>query len=255
MKNYESAMWRMVSFAETLPEVCANDVRFRVPFLLPRWFRMPRRVRVAGRWISLEAPEEEGVKADLLNCMLRNEYGLGHGLGAVRTIVDVGANLGFFALAARAHSPRAAIHAYEPNPRILPMLRANTATVDVKVFAEAVGARADTVILKDDGPSNRARVVQGIGDGHLVPQVTLETAVERMGGTVDLLKLDCEGAEWEILRPGPWWPSVLNIRMEYHLFGGETAGQAKEMVEELGFRVTRFRQTGKEGGLIWATRR
>lgn len=256
------AVRRMVSLVETLPQVCVNDVRFGVPFVLPRWFRMPKQVRVGGRWIPLHAPDEEGVDAELLACMLRNVYGLGRGLGqkpgGLRTIVGVGANLGFFLLAARAHYPRAVIHGYEPNPRILPMLRANTAAVDVRVFAEAVGAHAGTVTLVDDGPSNQARVQQGGGggaEGHAVPQVTLETAAERMGGAVDLLQMNCEGAEWEILRPGPWWRAVRNLRMEYHLFGGETTAQAKAMVETLGFHVTRCRQTSEKGGMIWALRR
>lgn len=255
MKKSESVLQRAMSFVETLPEVFVNDVRFGVPFVLPRWFRMPRRVRVAGRWIPLEVPDEEGVEAELLTCMLRNVYGLGSGLGEVRTIVGVGANLGFFLLAARAFYPHAVIHGYEPNPRILPMLRANTKAVDVQVFAEAVGGSAGTVMLLDDGPSNQARVKPEDGNGIAVPQVTLETAVERAGGSVDLLKLDCEGAEWEILRPGACWRAVRNLRMEYHLFGGETPAQARAMVEALGFRITRFRQVNEMGGVLWASRR
>ncbi|HEV2214017.1 MAG TPA: FkbM family methyltransferase, partial [Terracidiphilus sp.] len=107
-------------------------------------------------------------------------------------------------------------------------------------------------------PSNEARVQQG-GEaavtGHEVSQVTLETSVERMGGAVDLLQMNCEGAEWEILRPGPWWRAVRNLRMEYHLFGDETTAQARAMVQALGFHVTRCRQTGEKGGMIWALRR
>ena len=259
MKRDGSLLRRAVSLVETLPEVCRNDVRFGVPFVLPRWFRMPRRVRVAGRWIPIEFPDEEGVDAELLACMLRNVYGLGRGLGrkpdGVRTIVDVGANLGFFSLAAQGFYPHAEIHAYEPNARIVPMLRANAANLNIQVFAEALGGAASTVTLRDDGPSNRARVVPETTEGVPVSQVTLETAVERMGGAVELLKLNCEGAEWGILQPGPWWRAVKNLRMEYHLFGGETAEQAKEMVEALGFRVTRLRQTGDDGGILWAARR
>jgi FkbM family methyltransferase len=255
MQKQRTRMQRLVSFVETLPEVCANDVRFRVPFLLPRWFRMPQRVWVAGQWVRLQTPDEESVAAELLTCMLRNVYGLGHGLGEVGTIVGVGANLGFFLLAARAHYPHALIHGYEPNPRILPMLRANTAMADVTVFAEAVGGRAGAAKLLDDGPSNQAHVVAESANGLTVPQVTLETVVRRMGGTVDLLKLDCEGAEWEILQPGPWWKAVRNVRMEYHLFHGETAEQATDALKGLGFRVTRARPSGKQGGAIWARQR
>lgn len=256
-------MQRLVSLMETLPEVCVNDLRFRLPFLLPRWFATPRRVWVAGRWIRLATPDEADVGSELLTCMLRNVYGLGRGLGRmpgrregeVRTIVDVGANLGFFSLAARSFYPHARIYAYEPNPRILPLLRANAAAVDVQVFAEAVGGRGGTVMLRDDGPSNQARVMEGLADGHAVPQVTMETVMERAGGAVDLLKLDCEGAEWEILRPAPWWKAVRNVRMEYHLFRGETVEQATGALEELGYQVTRLRRMGGQAGSIWARQR
>lgn len=253
MQEMQSMMRRLVSFVETMPEVCANDIRFRVPFVLPRWFRMPRRIRVAGRWVALQFPGEAGVDADLLTCLFRNTYGLGHGLGTVRTIVDVGANLGFFALAAREHYPAAVIHAYEPNPRIQAMLHANTDGLRVAVYAEAVGDRDGTGQLLDDGPSNQARLTPDSG-AVTVPMVSLETVLERVGSELDLLKLDCEGAEWEILRPGPGWARVRHIRMEYHLFRGETAEEAQSALVRLGFRVTRVRRYSDRGGAIWARR-
>ena len=239
-----------------LPEVCLNCARFRVPFLLPRWFTMPSQLRVGKRTLKLQFLDEDGVGADFITCVLRNIYGLGHNLTGIDTIADVGASFGFFSLAARAHYPRAAIHAYEPNPRILPLLRANTANFGVTVHAQAVGATNGSVNLIDDGPSDQARVgkLQNGASNYDVDQVSLETVLAQAGGRIDLLKLDCEGAEWEILQPVAGWKAVRNVRLEYHLFHGETADQAQRALLALGFRILHFQQYSETGGVIWAAR-
>lgn len=256
MPELVSASRRLGRFVWLLPEVCLNCARFRVVFLLPRLFRMPSHLRVGKRTAGLQFLVEDGVDADFITCVLRNTYGLGHKLSNIRTIVDVGASFGFFSIAARARHPHAEIHAYEPNPRVLPLLRANTADFGVDIHAEAVGGREGTVNLIDDGPSNQARIGLPGNDllGCEVRQVSLETVLKRAGGRIDLLKLDCEGAEWEILKPGACWESIRNLRLEYHLFHGETAEQAARALNELGFRILRFRRYDETGGVLWTTR-
>lgn len=247
---------RFGRFVGSLPEVCANDLRFRVPFLLPRWFKMPSRIHVGGCAVELHCLDEDGVDADFINCVLRNAYGLGHKLADVRTIVDVGANFGFFSLAARARYPHATIHAYEPNPRVLPLLRANTAGLGVRVYARAVGAQDGTINLLDDGPSNQARAArwENAASTCPVPQASLETVLKEAGGRIDLLKLDCEGAEWEILKFADGWQSIRNVRLEYHLFGGETVEDAVRELGRVGFRIFRLQRDHDAGGVIWAAR-
>src|SRR6185437_14436606 len=251
-----SAARRLARFFRLLPEVCINCLRFRVAFLLPRWFRMPARFRVANRSVALQFPEDDGVAADFIACVLRNDYGLGHGLSRISTIVDVGANLGFFSLAARARYPKAAIHAYEPNPRIQPLLRSNTAGMEVVIHPEAVGRTDGIGRLIDDGPSNQARIeVRENGPfNYEVPQVSLAEVLRRTGARIDLLKLDCEGAEWQILQPDPSWEFIRNVRFEYHLFHGETAEQAERAVLNLGFRILHSRRDNSQHGVIWAAR-
>lgn len=223
-------------------------------YLLPRWFNVPSRVFLAGRYLSLALPEEDDLDADFIECFLRNCYGLGRGLGKVRTILDIGAHAGFFAMAARAHYPEAIIHSYEPNPRIFPILASNGSAVNVRVFAEAVGAREGSVTVVDTGPSDEARILKCHGENQSIRQVPLETAVRRIGGTVDLLKLNCEGAEWEILSPCDFWPLVRNIRMEYHLYDGGSVEEMMSKIAELGFRVSRVDPHHRQAGVIWANR-
>ena len=254
MKRTASVLRRFLQLALSLPEVCRNDLRFRVFVLLPRWFRMPDRVRVAGRTVRLHFPDEEGIDADFIACFLRNDYGLGHSLGEVRTILDIGANVGFFSLASREHYPNAVLHAYEPNPRIQRELRENSSGLDIHIFPEAVGARDGTVTMIDTGPSDQARTRFSEGSIDGVRQVSLLAAIERIGGSVDLLKLDCEGAEWEILDLKDCWKSVCNIRMEYHFFDGKTEDHAIKALSKAGYEIIHAGQQGEDGGLLWARR-
>lgn len=102
----------------------ANAVRFGFVFTRARWFKMPRTIRAAGRRVPLHYPTDHGAESDFFACFIRNDYGLGQQLPEVRTILDIGANVGFFSMAARGHYPHAVIHAYEPNPRVLSFLTA-----------------------------------------------------------------------------------------------------------------------------------
>jgi FkbM family methyltransferase len=47
---------------------------------------------------------------------------------------------------------------------------------------------------------------------------SLASAVEALGGA-DLLKLDCEGAEWDLFETVDVWRRIAAITMEYHLWG------------------------------------
>lgn len=245
---------RLIRAVQRLPESTANSIRFRVPFLLPRWFRAPRRIRILGEAKELRFPTNELVESGFIECFLLNAYGLGHRLGEVHSILDIGANVGFFALAARARYPDAAIHAYEPNPRVLPCLDANTQDLNISVFPEAVGREECLVTMIDEGPSDEARTRRAADARGSIRQVTLGTAIDRLGGSVDLLKMDCEGAEWEILNSVGCWQAIRHIRMEIHFFNGKTLEQARAAVDRIGFRILQLDETNAEMATIWASR-
>ena len=50
-----------------------------------------------------------------------------------------------------------------------------------------------------------------------IPQFSIADAIARMGGKTDILKLDCEGTEWEILKDIASLKKVKAITLEYHL--------------------------------------
>jgi len=142
-------------------------------------------------------PPERGKVGDLIDIILDDCYGLEQLQKKTSNpnlkILDVGANVGLFSLAARLNFPQAVIHAYEPNPNLDQYLKTDAETANFQYYLEALGAEDGRVKLnfKDVSFKTRSKV-DPTGD---VPMVSLSRAIERLGGRVDLAKLDCEGRE------------------------------------------------------------
>jgi len=235
-------------------EFYGNGRRFGFLYLRRKTFKLPGSINVSGNKVIVRHPTELGVTADFLDCFVFNVYGYGKKMSKVEKVLDIGANIGFSALAARGFYPRAIIHAYEPNPRVLPMLFTNTQGQNIQIFSEAVGGNDGYATLIDERESNAAQVYFCGSAAGSIRQVSLDTAIERMGGTVDLLKLDCEGAEWQIFRQSRHWDKIHNLRMEYHLFRGESRNELFDTLSKLGFRVLHEKSTQRLCGIVWAAR-
>lgn len=227
-----------------------NARRFGAKFLRRRSFCLPDTVRIGGKTHRLYSLQEHGCKADFLACIIEDQYGLASIHKEVKTILDIGGNLGYFSLAARSYFPRSIIHCYEPNPRVLPLTRQNATSGGILLFEEAVGSSEGSVTIDELGDCNLARTKAG-GD---IPRVSLHTAIERLGGHVDLAKIDCEGAEWDLLSTDSPWEQIETLRMEYHLWDGHTLHELTTRLDSLGFRVDRI-WPGPEYGMVWASRR
>jgi FkbM family methyltransferase len=169
-------------------------------------------------------------------------------------VVDIGANIGDFTVLVARRCPRGRVVAVEPVTRSARVIAAQVALnrlSNVTVVRAAVGAASRTAAIDDAGMSSR--VVDGVS-GDAVPVVTLERLMsEQHLDTVDLLKLDCEGAEWDILPAAAGvLPRVQQIAMEFHGERGWTAERLAEWLRERGYVVT---HTGGEwNGVLWATR-
>jgi FkbM family methyltransferase len=232
-----------------------NARRFGLP-VRRRSFSLPQEIRIGVTRVPLAHPAERGIENDFLTCFMADEYGLWHARGPVKTILDIGSNVGFFAMAARARFSGATVHAYEPNPRVLPFLRQNAAACRVEVFAEAVGDQEGVVTIVDMGDSNQARTSSSGTSGVKAPQVSLSTAVNRIGGSVDLAKFDCEGAEWQLFQDAEPWRQIRSVRMEYHLWGRHLYREVEQALGTLGFFIEHHAPAlGGEWGTVWAARR
>lgn len=119
-------------------------------------------------------------------------------------ILDVGANTGFYALLAASVAPHAAVHAFEPYPPIIPMLRENLAlnrlATPVRVFEQAVGAEPGKADLHIPDPGHGLVETSASLDpgeravGEVIPvEVTsVDAHAKAHALRVDLMKIDVE---------------------------------------------------------------
>lgn len=129
---------------------------------------------------------------------------------ALRTIVDVGSNCGFSLLYFAARFPQAELVAFEPHPahqrQIEHHLRLNALGARVSLIRAAAGCAAGPAFLRDQ--SDRSHVVdQPALDTHPIHIVDFFDAIGAR--FVNLLKLDCEGAEYDLLMDARF--AALNI--------------------------------------------
>lgn len=184
------------------------------------------------------------------------------------TIVDVGAAMGDFTVHAARLCPRGMVYAFEPLPesfaRLEEHVRLNGVS-NVRAFPEAIAAEEGTLELYTvTGLSGQHRTA---GDGAAaaaapirVRATTLADAFDRHAiARCDLLKLDCEGAEFEILLGLP--PEVLSrvarIVLEYHdHVTAHTHEELARRLDERGFEVTvRPNPAWRELGFLYAENR
>lgn len=134
----------------------------------------------------------------------------------VRSVIDVGANIGFFTLFAAQMFPKARVVAVEPigeNHRRLAGLLAENKLERTKAIHAALAGHGDGITLRFDSTeafttaatvfeqsSFRADWAPAVVREERVESLTLERLLdgEEMP-RCDLLKMDCEGSEYEIL--------------------------------------------------------
>lgn len=143
-------------------------------------------------------------------------------------IIDIGANIGVFSIKASRLAKNVKVLSYEPFPKNFEILRENTKLNKLEeiVFPkkEAVAGRKGELELffnpNDSGDvSSRQQKQKNQSQSIKVPSITLEDIFrENDVETCDFLKIDCEGAEEEILlnTPRDLFSRIKSITLEWH---------------------------------------
>jgi FkbM family methyltransferase len=154
-------------------------------------------------------------------------------------ILDCGANIGTSCLYFKSIFPRAKIKAFEADRDIVDILQTNLSTNgidDVEVIDRAVWIDDGGVEFSSEGADGGSIY----GDDNLtkVDSIRLRDYLEDIRH-IDMLKMDIEGAEYEVLRDCKGsLDGVKNLFVEYHSWSAtdQKLSEILQIFEESGFR-------------------
>lgn len=155
-------------------------------------------------------------------------------------IIDCGAHVGLATLYFARRYPQSIIHAFEADPDIHKLLHSNVENSAL----DNVTSHAKAVWIHDDGVRFR---LSGDDSGHInpeegtqIPSIRLKNFLEQFD-RIDMLKLDVEGAEYEILDDClPVLNRVQNMIIEVHRLDDDKKNLASifNVLESTGFQYT-----------------
>jgi FkbM family methyltransferase len=175
-----------------------------------------------GKALNFDIPKKELFR--MKNIFIDHEYALPKGFEVKDDgiIVDIGANIGTFALYARQWNQNAMIHCFEPNPQVVPLLKSNTQEIKniTKDFI-ALGESSGELILSqhpvNTGQSTTSHAIKGANKVNVKVRNSGEALKEKGVTNIDVLKIDTEGAEVPILKGmKDLLPNTKLIMLEYH---------------------------------------
>jgi FkbM family methyltransferase len=178
-----------------------------------------------------------------------------------QVVVDIGANIGSFALLVDSLNPgiRYTGLAVEPMAETFSLLERNLAHNGIDRFRAVPAAISDvdgTVRMRVDLPADAARISND-GEGAMVRSLRLGTLCQQHRiERIDLLKVDIEGAEYGLVETElPFFrSSVRRVLMEYH--PPETAGATERLLDTMrGDFVVQVLHSRESSGMLYAENR
>jgi len=177
-------------------------------------------------------------------------------------VIDIGANIGVFAVFAATRASNVEVLAFEPFPDNTDWLRKNVSESNlsnVTVYQQAVAGVTEEQMLQTSDSwmmHSLNKTVSGNGNNIPVQCVSFNDIIERIP-RCDLLKIDCEGSEYEILysSSAETLKKVRRIVGEFHQ-RDEDRRNGKALcsyLESKGFNITDFTLFENEEGIFCAT--
>jgi FkbM family methyltransferase len=171
------------------------------------------------------------------------------GLGQGDTVVDIGANKGYFSIYAASHVFNGVVYSFEPAKDNYDLLVENiklNRIQNVRAFNLAVTDSNGQMSLYHD-PANEG--------GHSLVNKSAQVETVRTAALadfcrqnqidkIDFLKIDCEGAEYEILMnlPAESFAKIRRISMEYHRVKNYYPDQLVQVLQNHGFQILQFNE-------------
>ena len=173
-------------------------------------------------------------------------------------VIDIGAHIGSFSVYAGRFAER--VISFEPDPanykRLLRNIELNGCTNVVPVNKGVAGSSGSKILFENKSNSaGHSMLHKSDGLGKTVPCLDLKDIFESENISVcNLMKLDCEGAEFDILMNTPQniIEKIKLISMEYHR--GYDLSKLLNFLTKSGFEIIKNERENYYQGMIWAKR-
>lgn len=170
-------------------------------------------------------------------------------IGSGWTIIDIGGGIGDFTTFAAKAARENRVFAFEPTPESFALLEANLARNKInnaRGYPQAIWSGEGTLWIDtsvgEPGQfiSHESTKTEAQGASVAVPSLSLVQAFEQLEiDRCDLLKMDCEGAEYPILyqAPNEIFVKIERIVMEYHDNAQGNHTQLGTYLQQQGYKV------------------
>lgn len=162
-------------------------------------------------------------------------------------VLDIGAHIGLFSILAAKSASNGKVYAFEPAEENFKLLLENTnlnRLNNIELIKKAVAGESGVreFALSKDDPAGHAIPYEETNRQKINVQSTSlnDFLKEKDINKVDFLKMDCEGAEYEIFYScsDETLDKIDKISMEYHnVDTGKNVSRIKSFLEEKGFKV------------------
>lgn len=215
--------------------------------------------------LTISCPNVAGARVPAYELFAEDAYRMNDliaGLPEDLVVLDIGGQVGCFSTSLAVTAPKATVHTYEASPGTVEYLQRN---VDqnglgdrIHVHGQAVSDHTGTLTFAANVAGSGLNGMTSPQDENLieVPCVSFADAVAAAGGSVHLVKMDVEGAEYPIVlgsNPSDW-SSVQRVAMEFHGVPGRHWHELRDFFAAAGLNVTSSDFGGPGYGMLWLER-
>ncbi len=252
------------------PVAFANWPRVLTDMARERFGGGPETLSFATRTgLRIDCPNQPGARVPIYEIFAEDCYRFEWFLGSLRErpiqVFDIGAHVGTFACRLAQVHPSATIHAYEPSPTTAKFLRKNVEQNGfadrIEVFETALAAATGFADLDDNGGGSGLNGLVSAGHGSTatstrVQTVAFDEAVAGVGRPIDVVKMDCEGGEYDLVYGSSpqSWDSVQRVVLEYHAVPGQSWPELRSWFAERGLTVQAHAPANDRLGSAWLSR-
>lgn len=187
---------------------------------------------------------------------LMNEYAL-DSVPDDSIILDIGAHIGLFAIYACAQNKKFKVFCFEPMKENFDLLKDN---IEINGYNDSVvcinaglagGSGKRSIFVHNDMAAHS--MVKKSSRSTMIDTITMKDVFDVYGITqCGYLKMDCEGAEYEILAalPDEYLDRISSIKIEYEIVDSDDPLRSLEKrLKALGFNVETVKKSHKQGFL------